>query len=55
MLKKLSYKYYNKQTITHDNGNVQSYDKEESKLTSTINDWNCINIKLTLNCVFIEL
>ena len=34
--KKLSYKYYNKQITTRDNGNVQSHDKEESKLNSTI-------------------
>ena len=33
---KLSYKYYNKQITTRDNGKVQSYDKEESKLNSTI-------------------
>ena len=33
---KLSYKYYNKQIITRDNGRVQSHDKEESKLNSTI-------------------
>ena len=31
-----SYKYYNKQITTRDNGNVQSHDKEESKLNSTI-------------------
>ena len=36
MMKKLSYKYYNKLITTHDNGNVQSHDKEESKLNSTI-------------------
>ena len=33
---KLSYKYYNKRITTPDNGNVQSNDKEESKLNSTI-------------------
>ena len=33
---KLSYKYYNKRITTHDNGKVQSHDKEESKLNSTI-------------------
>ena len=33
---KLSYKYYNKRITTRDNGNVQSHDKEESKLNSTI-------------------
>ena len=33
---KLSYKYYNKRIATRDNGNVQSHDKEESKLSSTI-------------------
>ena len=37
MIKKLSYKYYNKRIITRDNGNVQSHDQEESKLNSTIN------------------
>ena len=31
------YKYYNKQITTRDNGNVQSHDQEESKLSSTIN------------------
>ena len=36
MMKTLSYKYYNKQITTHDNGNVQSHDKNESKLNSTI-------------------
>ena len=36
MMKKLSYKY-NKRITTRDNGNVQSHDKEESKLNSTIN------------------
>ena len=36
MMKKLSYKYYNKRIITRDNGIVQSHDKEESKLNSTI-------------------
>ena len=36
MMKKLSYKYYNKRITTRDNGNVQSHDKEESKLNSTI-------------------
>ena len=35
MMKKLSYKY-NKRITTRDNGNVQSHDKEESKLNSTI-------------------
>ena len=34
---KLSYKYYNKQTTTRDNGNVQSHAQEESKLNRTIN------------------
>ena len=33
---KLSYKYYNKRITTRDNGKVQSHDKEESKLNSTI-------------------
>ena len=36
MMKKLSYKYYDKQIATCDNGNVQSHYKEESKLNSTI-------------------
>ena len=36
MMKKLSYKYYNKQITTRDNGNVQSHDEEESELNSTI-------------------
>ena len=35
-MKKLSYKYYNKQITTSDNGNLESHDKEESKLNSTI-------------------
>ena len=33
---KLSCKCYNKRITTHDNGKVQSHDKEESKLNSTI-------------------
>ena len=37
MMKKLRYKYYNKQIATCDNGNVQSRDQEKSKLNSTIN------------------
>ena len=36
MMKKLSYKYYNKRIATRDNGNIQSQDKEGSKLNSTI-------------------
>ena len=36
MMKKLSYKYYNKRITTRDNGNAQSNDKEESKLNSNI-------------------
>ena len=36
MMKKLSCKYYNKRITTRDNGNVQSHDKEESKLNGTI-------------------
>ena len=36
MMKTLSYKYYNKRITTRDNGNVQSHDKEESKLNSTV-------------------
>ena len=35
MMKKLSYKYYNKRITTRDNGKVQSHDKKESKLNST--------------------
>ena len=37
MMKNLSYKNYNKQITTRDNGNVQSHDQEESRLNSTIN------------------
>ena len=37
MTKKLSYKYYNKQITTLDNGIVQPQDQEENKLNSTIN------------------
>ena len=33
---KLSYKDYNKRITTHDNGNVESHDKEESTSNSTI-------------------
>ena len=36
MIEELTYKYYNKRITTCDNGNVQSYHKEESKLNSTI-------------------
>ena len=36
MMVKLSSKYYNEQITTHDNGNIQSHDQEESKLNSTI-------------------
>ena len=36
MIKKLSYKDYNKRITTRDNGNVQSHDQEESKSNSTI-------------------
>ena len=35
-MKKLSHKYFNKRITTRDNSNVQSHDKEESKLNSTI-------------------
>ena len=35
--KNLSYKYCNNQITTRDNGNVQFYDQEESKLNSNIN------------------
>ena len=37
MMKKLSYKDYNKQITARDNNNVQSHDQEESKLNSSIN------------------
>ena len=37
MMKKLSYKDYNKQITTLENDNVQSHDQEGSKLNSTIN------------------
>ena len=37
MMKKLSYKNYNKPITTLDNHDVQSHDEEESKLNSTIN------------------
>ena len=37
MMKKLSYKDYNKQITTRDNGNIQSHDQKESKLNSTSN------------------
>ena len=37
MIKKLSYKDYNKRITTCDNGNVQSDDQEKNKLSSTIN------------------
>ena len=36
MMKKLSYKYYNKRVTTRDNGNVEFHDKEEIKMNSTI-------------------
>ena len=36
-MKTLGYKYHNKVIITHDNGIVQSYGLEESKLNSTVN------------------
>ena len=35
MMKKLRYKDCNKWITTHDNGNIQSHDKEESKSNST--------------------
>ena len=37
MMKKISYKYYNKRITTRDNGIVQSPDQEEIKLNGTIN------------------
>ena len=37
MIKKLSYKDYNEQITTRDNGNFQSHDKKESKWNCTIN------------------
>ena len=36
MMKKLSYKDYNKQIIARDNGIIQSHNQEESKLNNTI-------------------
>ena len=36
MIKKLSCNDHSKWYTTHDNGSVQSHDKEESKLNSTI-------------------
>ena len=40
MIKKLSYKYWNKQIRTRDNDNLQSHDQEEIKLNSTIDTNN---------------
>ena len=37
MMKKLRYKSNNNRITTFDNGNIQSHDQEESKLSSTIN------------------
>ena len=37
VLKKVKNKSYNKQITTHDNGNNQSHEQEESKLNHTIN------------------
>ena len=34
---KLRYRYYDKWITTRDNGNVQSHEQKESKLSSTIN------------------
>ena len=36
MMKKLSYKDYNKRITNRDSGNVQSHDQEENKLNSSI-------------------
>ena len=36
-MQKSSYKYYNRQVTTRDNGNVEFHDQEESKLNNTIN------------------
>ena len=36
MMKKLSYKYYNKRITTRDNGNAQSHGQEKSKSNSNI-------------------
>ena len=47
-MKKLKYKYCNKQITTLDNGNVQSQEQEESKYSSTINANSGTNI-LTLD------
>ena len=37
-MKNLSEKYYNKQIKTRENGNVQSYDQEQSKLNGAIDE-----------------
>ena len=37
MMKKLSFKDYNKRITNRDNGTVQSHNQKESKLNSTIN------------------
>ena len=37
MMKKISYKHGNRRITTHDNGNFQFHDQEESKFNSTIN------------------
>ena len=37
MVKKLSYKYYNKWITTLQNSNAQSHDQEKCKSSSTIN------------------
>ena len=36
MMKKLTCKYYDKWTVTHENRNVQSHDQEENNLNKTI-------------------
>ena len=51
MMKKLSYKYYNKRITTRDNVNVRSHNQEESKfntpwtLTMKLTNKNYKNLK----------
>ena len=52
MMKKLSFKDYNKRITNRDNGTVQSHNQKESKLNSTINDVMCLfkdGSSLTIN------
>ena len=46
-MKQLRCKYYNKRTTTRDNGNVQSYDQEESRGSSE--EWRGQGLKTRLN------